>query len=97
MSRISTPEIIDETEGKRILLYKLLYQIYWFITNFVYCALHNVLLIYLILEHTEAEKEDESALRTPTPESDEPTEGNVYIYIDELYLYVKKHKGEDAC
>lgn len=55
------------------------------------------MLIYLILEHTEAEKEDESALRTPTPESDEPTEGNVFIYIDELYLYVKKHKGEDAC
>lgn len=75
----------------------MLYQIYWFITNFVYCALHNVLLIDLILEHTEAEKEDEPALRTPTPESDEPTEGNVFIYIDELYLYVKKHKGEDAC
>lgn len=54
--------------------------------------MHNVLLIYLILEHTEAEKEDEPALRTPTPESDEPTEGNAFIYIDELYLYVKNIK-----
>lgn len=54
--------------------------------------MHNVLLIYLILEHTEAEKEEESALRTPTPESDEPTEGTVFIHIDELYLYVKKIK-----
>lgn len=55
--------------------------------------MHNVLLIYLILEHTEAEKEDESTLRTPTPESDEPTEGNVFIYIfiQMSYLYMLKN------
>lgn len=33
----------------------------------------------LDLEHIEAEKEEEPALRTPSPDSDEPTEGNLLI------------------
>lgn len=53
--------------------------------------------IYLILEYIEVEKEDELVLRILIFESDEFIEGNVFIYIDELYLYVKKYKGEDVC
>lgn len=48
--------------------------------------------IYLILEYIEVEKEDELVLRILIFESDEFIEGNVFIYIDELYLYVKNIK-----
>lgn len=48
------------------------------------------MLICLVSEHIEAEKEEDSALRTPSPDSDEPTEGNLLIYINALYLHGKK-------
>lgn len=52
--------------------------------------MYKVLLIYLVSEHIEAEKKEDSVLRTPSPDSDEPTEGNLLIYINALYLHGKK-------